>query len=382
MNTYREPVKKFAVVLLLICSGLLQSSHAGWLNTMKDSFTDKVSYHIRVLDEGGQPLAGAALWSSGRGEEGDLDWKAVMNRLFDRFAVDYDYARPLGLMDSRMVVEYLDAKGEFHWEWKSGKTPLIVFAALKRGYQPAVIETQSKSNTTQELVFRLKRNPAESVDPRMETFDRLRAEVFNSQRMGMMEEARETFIQNKQVEIRSIATSMEGDRPELAARVYLNLADMPSVNIFRRPDGSVTGRGFTNGYDDDDLQRRDDFERGLALDQITPEIQFAKITRQENQKEIRLYPKEEKIAAMRIGLEGVKKIVSSAPNRVWPNAYVWMVSRHIDLDDYANACKALQTAYTLEPGSESAKYWQDRASEINRMANRSGLSLNCHLPSL
>lgn len=193
-----------------------------------------------------------------------------------------------------MVIEYLDEHGELHWEWETKKNPINVFAALKRGYQPAVIEIQSRSGEKKELVFRLKRSRSETIDPRLENFDRLRGEIFNSQRKGMMEEARSIFIQNKQAAIRRIAVMLEQDHPELAAHVYVNLADMPGVDIYRRSDGTAAARWFTNGYDeDDDAQRRADFEHGLALDQKTPEIQFAKIARQENQQKIRLYAKEE-----------------------------------------------------------------------------------------
>ena len=379
MKTYRKSVNKFALVLLLVGGGLLQPAHAEWLNKMKGSLSDKVSYHIRVLDEHDQPLAGAALWSSGRGEEGGVDWKIVMNRLLDRYAVDYDYARPLGLMTSRMVVEYADAKGELDWEWKSSKTPLYVFAALKRGYQPAILETQSKSNTTQELIFRLKRNPAEKIDSRMETFDQLRGDMFNSKRIDMMSDVRETFLQNKQGEMRRIASSLEADHQTLAARVYINLADMPSSNIFSRPDGSEAGHGFTNGFDDTEMVRQADFERGLALDQVTPDIQVTRITRLENEKKIRLLPKQEKIAAMRLGLEQVRRVVADDPNRVWPSTYAWMEYRYIALDDYANACRALQTSYSFEPGSRSKEDWGKQLGEIDRSASHLGLSLNCGL---
>lgn len=88
-------VKNLVVTLVFFLSGgPMQLSHAGSLNTMNDSSADKISYHVRVLDEDGRPLIGAALWWSNVDEGDPLDWKAVMNRLADRFAADYDYACP------------------------------------------------------------------------------------------------------------------------------------------------------------------------------------------------------------------------------------------------------------------------------------------------
>lgn len=357
-------VKSTKLLMFTVVISLSLTACAGWLNTMKDTLQDRLTYQIQVVDEAGIEISGATIWYTGISD--DLDWEVVYQRLFKRYSTDFDYARVLNLMDTRIQVEFTDVNGQRLLEWKTGETPKMAFAILKRGYLPQVFISQSELNIEQSLIFKLKSNIEYTINEKMEKFDQLRADIFNSRELGMMTEARQKYIIDKQDAMRKLALELEDEHPELAARIYLNLSDLPSVDSFIDPDGKKRIKGFSNGYDYTDPKRHEDFEKGLFLDKLTPEILSTRIIFKENNSNILMLTAENKLSLMKDNALKVQQVVDKYPNRVWPNTYLWLIYRYENIGENEKACQTLKLLYSFEPAVNNSEDWESLRSYIGQ----------------
>lgn len=340
----------------------LPQANAGIGDFFEKMFAIKNTYEFTVTDQQGKPIPNVVVWESHRGAEYPNLTLATFQRFARRYAVDADYvidvtssphrwmATHYGTPDGKVIFE-LNNIGEHDKNLKSIHTFLVV---VKRGYQPVVLEDDS-ANRRRKFEVQLTPND-EAVNPLMLEFDQYRAEAQNSRQLGMMAPERVQLLSQLQTKLRNIAQQLEQqNQPDLAARVYYNLAYLPSVDFFRDNQGNLLGSGFTNGYEARVPQRYADYTKAMELNQSVPYMRWNRLDEiYEDQGEWRgpnNAIRTEKFLAESLAIK------QQHGERLWPYFYQRLFDVYSSTGRHDEACAMLKELYQFEPDYKSPKGW-------------------------
>lgn len=324
-------------------------------------FEDSATVKIHVVDQDDQPVPGATIWyiNSREGREVPDD---VLARQVARYAADADYVfgvdvHPLLLIavtgpTGEATIDYVE--GDFHGQ----RQVRTQFAALKRSYHPDVQVSDVAVNRTTPIVLHLARTN-ESVDPRMETLDRIRAEALGPSSLGMMSPERQVFLQGVQSRLQNLATQLERDGElDLAAAVYFNMSSLPSVTRVLDAAGNVIAQGYTSRYDPNSPERRANRERAESLVQSHPQIRFNQLYAKYDAEGVFVHNDKTKSASRRKYIDDAERYFHDYGERMWPSFHVRLWRTIREERGAEAACAALQRFYRFEPTYFFESQWQ------------------------
>lgn len=353
-------------VSLLLAAWLPLSAHAADFFDLMRKFTmDRLEFEVQVADETGKPLVGAVIWYIENPVRPRTAMKidaAAANRMTVRYARQSDFLSTGDIPGA--VFERTNLEGRYRdfreTRYPGGRYPYIV-VATKRGYLPEVIEGVASLNQHHLVTFRLKPDPQQRPDARMETFDQLMAEALSPvPGEDLMGEARMRKLDNLNQQIEALAQTLESaGLPNEASAVVWALADFPSVARVDLANGTQQIAGYRKGRSD--MQAETARLRATLLNTTVPKLTLPKMLIEKGFKRTGIYD-----AANGKAYLAAFEQIANGPNgdQLLPIEYDIAVRQAIKWETPDYACALLRRAFRFEPTAITPKDGWEMVREI------------------
>jgi len=339
-----------------------QQVHGGALEGFKTLLSNKLEYTIAVTDSKGRPLDGATVWVLANDVSRQDLTPDDLARLVRRYSADADYVFTNRLHANLIVLHTTDTgKAKLHFDKRDFGTLdalTLNFAAIKRGFLPAVQSSVAKLHSNRSLTFALDSDGKSATSPLLEEFDHLRALGDKLLESGMSEQTA-AELSKLQTQIREIAVKLEAQgNAEGAAAVYYNLAYFPAVDWQPDAGGAIALKGYSRGFDPQSPTRVADRARAWDLNKTHPWLEFEHMREREVARGLMVFVGQKNSESRRAFITQTERLIREYPDRMWPDAFTLLWRAYNAEGNFAAGCGTLQRYYAFEPSSfDNANWW-------------------------
>lgn len=372
---------KVAGLLFLMASA--DYARADFTSMIRSLTMSRLDIEMQIVNEQGQAVPGAHIWQVGYWDT-TAPKVAVNAAIFSRWAWRYagqsdflevdDFPSAVFLRADQAGVfrdteELSNSRESFHY----------VYAIVKRGYVPEVIEGALRLSERRTLKVVLKKDTRARFDPRMEEFDALMAQVRAPvPGENLVGEDRKKRLDSLKKKAYTLAQSLEKDGlNDEASAAYWALANFPEVILVKSPDGATKVVGYDNGG----TGERADAEKAHAimLNRSVPKLLLQKSLLQQGYKGKGIHDAEKGRAYLKIFYD-----LASGPmhDQILPREYEVAIYQELRWGTPENACKLLKRAFQFDQAMMGENDWQSFAKQIKSLSIKRGAEISCDFERL